>query len=492
MSKRPHRRHQRLLTASCALLLALPLAAADGRPSVTGFDLPELGQPADLIADPALERRLGQAWLRQLQATTPLWRDDLVRDYIEALLYRLAAQADFSAPQFSLVVVDDRQVNAFAVPGGVVGINTGLILTAESEDEVASVLAHELGHLSQRHFARSQDAGKYNQWIALGGLLASIAAAAAGGGSGSDLGLAAGLSAQAAVAQNQLRYSRLFEQEADRLGLQTLTRSGYDPRAMPVFFLRMERSSRQLGYIPEFLLTHPLSSSRLADLERRVATSERKLSARSPDFSLAQVRLQVAYSASPDELVTAYRKEVDSGRASQASQLGLTLALLRTSQLPAARASLAPLLAADPDRIDYLLTASDIALAERDYDTAWKQADSAWSLYPDRRAALERLTRAGLAAGKADVLRPRLDRALRRYPNDLRIWRQLADCAASQKDSLTVFRARAEILFLSGRLRLAEEQINNALRLARDNYSLTAQLNKRLREMRELDEEFRG
>ena len=113
--------------------------------------LPTLGQPADLIADGPTEQRLGQAWLRQLRGSAPLWPDPLVRDYIESLLYKLSLHTPLQQPDFSVVVVDDTQVNAFAVPGGVVGVNTGLILSSDSEDELASVLSHELGHLSQRH-----------------------------------------------------------------------------------------------------------------------------------------------------------------------------------------------------------------------------------------------------------------------------------------------------------------------------------------------------
>ena len=133
--------------------------------------LPELGQPADLIADSATESRLGQAFLRQLRASTPLYGDILLREYLENLVYRLSAHSPLVDPSFTLIVVDDREVNAFAVPGGVIGVNTGLMLTAETEDELAGVLSHELGHLSQRHFARSQEANKYNQWLALGGLV---------------------------------------------------------------------------------------------------------------------------------------------------------------------------------------------------------------------------------------------------------------------------------------------------------------------------------
>lgn len=453
--------------------------------------LPELGQPADLIADRETESRLGQAWLRQLRASTPLWPDPLVRDYIESLAYRLALHTSLISPKFTVVIVDDREVNAFAVPGGVVGVNTGLIMTAESEGELASVMAHELGHLSQRHFARSQEANKYNQWIALGGLLASIAAASAGGSSGGNLGMAVGMSAQAAALQSQLRYSRAFEQEADRVGMQTLTESGYDPHAMPNFFLRLERATRQLGYMPEFLLTHPLTSSRLSDLERRVNDWPRQLKPETPDFRLIQVRLQVAYSTQLDEMIRAFQEALKAPNVPAATRLGLSLALLRANRIDEAGQTLAPLLASDPTRLDYRVTAMDIALAKRDYADALRQGEQALALFPGQPSLLDRMTRAALPLGQAARLRPLLDRAVRERPNDPQLWRMLSDCAASQQDAQTVFRARAEGLFLTNQQKGAEEQMKNALRMARDNYSLTAQLQRRLDEMKKLDAEFR-
>lgn len=474
-------------------LFAAPAAALgiDDLPGASASNLPELGQPADLIADKGTEERLGQAWLRQLRASTPLWPDAIVQEYIEALSYKLALHSPLVDPRFSIVVVDDRQVNAFAVPGGVVGINTGLVLTAESEDELAGVMAHELGHLSQRHFARSQEAGKYSQWLALGGLLASIAAASAGGGSGTDLGFAVGASAQALAAQSQLRYSRSYEQEADRIGLQTLTQAGYDPRGMPNFFLRLERATRQLGYMPEFLLTHPLTTSRLSDLERRVGDSRRPLSAPGPDFRLIQVRLQVAYSSQLDEMIRAFQSALADGSAPAATRYGLALALLRSNRIEEAASTLAPLLKDEPSRLDYRVAAIDIAMARREYASAWQQAQQTLKLFPQRRSVLERLTTAGLPLGRAAEIRPLLEQAVRRDPGDPRLWRLLSDCAASQKDAQMVFRARAELLFLTNRQKPAEEQMDNALRQARNNYSLTAQLNQRLGEMRRLDAEFK-
>ncbi|MEK6787891.1 MAG: M48 family metalloprotease [Pseudomonadota bacterium] len=453
--------------------------------------LPELGQPADLIADSATENRLGQAFLRQLRASTPLHGDTLLREYLENLIYRLSAQSALIDPVFTLIVVDDREVNAFAVPGGVIGVNTGLMLTAETEDELAGVLSHELGHLSQRHFARSQEANKYNQWLALGGLLASIAAASAGGSQSGNIGMAIGASAQSLAAQNQLRYSRNYEQEADRIGMQTLTQSGYEPRAMSSFFARLDRSTRQLGYIPEFLLTHPLSSSRLSDLERRVSEAKRNIKPVAPHFRLLQMRLQIAYSEQLDETIRAFESVLNAGDAAPAMRYGLSLAYLRQSRLDEALATLQPLLKADPNRLEYRSSEIDIAMKRQDYTQAMALSQSAWSIYPGQRSILESYTRAALALKQASRVRPLLDTAVRAHANDTVVWRLLADCAAQQKDALAIFRARAEIFYLNNRQKEAEEQLKNALRLASNNYSLSAQLNQRLADMRSLDAEFK-
>lgn len=470
------------------------LSAADTVPrSETAFvaTLPELGQPADLISDKATEERLGQAFLRQLRATTPLHNDTLLREYVESLIYRLSVHSSLVDPTFSLVMVDDRDVNAFAVPGGVIGVNTGLVLTADSEDELAGVLSHELGHLSQRHFARSQEANKYNQWLALGGLIASIAAASAGGSQGGNLGLALGASAQSLAAQNQLRYSRNYEQEADRIGMQTLTESGYEPRAMSSFFARLDRSTRQLGYIPEFLLTHPLSSSRLSDLERRVSTAKRNIKPVTPDFRLMQIRLQMSYSEQLDESIRALEQLLASGDASPVTRFGLVSAYLRQSRVVEALDTLTPLLKADPNRLAYRHAEIAIALIAKDHARALTLSQAAWSIYPGQRSILEGYARAALALNKASLVRPLLDKAVRDHANDTLVWRLLADCAAQQKDAFAVFRARAEIFYLNNRQKEAEEQLKNALRLAADNYSLSAQLSQRLADMRELDAEFK-
>mgnify|MGYP000452732581 FL=1 len=260
---------------------------------------------------------------------------------------------------------------------------------------------------------------------------------------------------------------------------------------MPTFFARLDRSTRQLGYVPEFLLTHPLSSTRLSDLERRVSQAKRAIKPADPSYRLLQVRLQMAYSDQLDENIRAFENALASSDTSPATRYGLSLAYLRQARLDEALTTLQPLLKADPNRLEYRNSEIAIALARHDYAQALTLSQSAWSIYPGQRSVLESYTRAALALKQASRVRPLLDTAVRAHANDTVVWRLLADCAAQQKDAFAVFRARAEIFYLNNRQKEAEEQLKNALRLASNNYSLSAQLNQRLTDMKTLDAEFK-
>ena len=242
--------------------------------------LPDLGDASSAIVSPDQEYRLGRAWLRQLRAQVPLIHDPLIYDYLYNLVYRLASASDIERPDIALVVINNAAINAFAVPGGVMGLNGGLLLNARTEDEVGGVIAHELAHLSQRHFARGVERSQQNSWAGLAALLASIAIAATAGG---EAGMAALATTQAASIDAQLRFSRANEQEADRIGMQTLVRADMNPAAMADFFEALQRSMRYYGDLPpEFLLTHPVTESRITDARARAAPWPLLRAARAP------------------------------------------------------------------------------------------------------------------------------------------------------------------------------------------------------------------
>ncbi|WP_456269718.1 M48 family metalloprotease [Kushneria sp. AK178] len=252
-------RHMRF---RCIITAALLLGAAPLPTPSPASQLPTLGDAAGNYSSQE-EFRLGRAWLREFRGHVGQWRDPITQDYIESLVARLLPNSQLDDITPVVTLVSSRTLNAFAVPGGVIGLNTGLFAWAPDRDAFASVLAHEMGHLSQHHFAREMARSERAQLPTMAAMLAGLVVAAGGGG---NLGVATMAGTQAAAMQSQLSYSRRYEQEADRVGLQAMARSGMDPMAMPRMFATMQRLSGMQGNTPpEFLLTHPMTGSRLSD-----------------------------------------------------------------------------------------------------------------------------------------------------------------------------------------------------------------------------------
>src|SRR5690606_21218781 len=243
------------------LTLACLFAAHTG-----ASDLPSLGDASSSIVSPQQEHQLGRAWLGLLRGQVSQLDDPQLKDFVESSVYRLSETSQLQDRRLEFVLLHSPQLDAFAAPGGIVGVNGGLFLDAQPEAAYASVMAHELAHLSQRHFARGVEAEQRMQLPLMAAMLAGIVAAAAGAG---DAGIATIMSTQAAAIQEQRRFSRQNEQEADRIGLVNLEKAGYDPRAMPLMFERLMRQYRYDAKPPEFLLTHPVSESRIADTRNR-------------------------------------------------------------------------------------------------------------------------------------------------------------------------------------------------------------------------------
>ncbi|MDB4261580.1 M48 family metalloprotease, partial [bacterium] len=213
--------------------------------------LPKLGESSTSMFSAEFEHQLGRAWLRFFRAQVPTVDDPLLFDYLENLIYKLVTHSKLEDRRIELVIVDNPTINAFAVPGGIIGIHNGLLVWAQTEDELATVLAHEVAHLSQRHFSRGVEFQKKQQPVTVAAMLASLVLMAT---AGSDVGMAALSATQAAAQDASLRYSRGNEQEADRVGMQTLVDAGMDPHAAPAMFERMLQASRYSSgnRMPEF------------------------------------------------------------------------------------------------------------------------------------------------------------------------------------------------------------------------------------------------
>ncbi|MDN5490634.1 MAG: M48 family metalloprotease, partial [Acinetobacter sp.] len=230
----------------------------------TQFEVPEIGSGVGFI-DQQKEKTIGEKVYRQVQQQMPVLQDPWLEDQFMLVFSKILSQTQLSQP-VGLVVIKDAQINAFAVPGGMFALNSGMITASSNMDEVASVMGHEIAHVTQRHYSRSQEAFKGQGLLALAGIIVGAALASKADG---DIGGAVMMGTQAALMDKQLSYSRNQEREADRIGMQFMYGAGYDPESMADFFETMHRSTSRLSFLPDFWLTHPLTTERMSEARLR-------------------------------------------------------------------------------------------------------------------------------------------------------------------------------------------------------------------------------
>ncbi|MNZ26198.1 TPR repeat-containing protein YfgC precursor [compost metagenome] len=458
-----------LLTLTC--LLTTPAFASD---------LPALGDASSSIVSPDQEHQLGRAWLNVLRGQVKSLPDPLLKDFVESSVYRLAETSQLQDRRLVFVLLDSPQLNAFAAPGGVIGVNGGLFLHAQTEGEYASVLTHELAHLSQRHFARGLEEQKRMQVPLMAAMLAGVVAAAAGAG---DAGIAAIASTQAAAIQAQRRFSRQNEQEADRIGILNLQQAGYDPRAMPSMFERLMRQYRYTRVPPEFLLTHPLSESRVADTRNRAEQFAGSGSQDSLRYQLMRARVQLTYESSPGLAAQRFRALLDENPELDAARYGLALAQIKSGQLKEAGSNLQPLLAKAPNDIVYNLAQVELDIAGNRLDAASQRLQRLLGLYPASYPARQSLSELLLKQNRAAEAEQQLDRLLKERPSDAELWFQQAETRGLSGNIIGLHQARAEYFALVGDYDQALEQLDFARRRANGNFQLAARIDARHSEL---------
>ncbi|WP_043257567.1 M48 family metalloprotease [Pseudomonas sp. QL9] len=469
---------------SLACLLAMPTVADD---------LPSLGDSSSSIVSQEQEFQLGRAWLSMLRNQVDSINDPQIKDFVESSVYRLAETSDLQDHRLAFILIKDPQINAFAAPGGVIGVNGGLFLYAQTEGEYAAVLAHELGHLIQRHFARGLEAQKQMQLPVMAAMLAGIVAAAAGAG---DAGIATIASTQAAAIQNQLRFSRQNEQEADRVGVVNMVRAGYDPRSMPTMFERLARQYRYDAKPPEFLLTHPVTDSRIADTRNRAEQYPSSGKEDSLRYQLMRARVQLIFEEMPGMAGKRFRAMLDDNPKLDAARYGLALSQTRIGQLNEARATLQPLLAKAPNELAYNLAQVDLDITANKLNDALSRVQRLLGQYPDSYPLIQAQTDVLMKLNRAADAEKILIKLTQARPLDPDVWSRLADARTIDGNAIGVHQARAEYLALTGDYPSAIEQLDFAKRRAGGNFTLAAKLDARQQEFRDqekiLKEMMRG
>ena len=429
--------------------------------------LPDLGDAAGETLTRAEEERLGDAFLRQVRQRVRLVDDPEVVDYIDSLGQRIA-NAD-PERRYRFLVVDASSVNAFAGPGGVIAVNAGLIVITESESELAAVLAHEIAHVTQRHIAQLIERSRLASLTTLAGVFAGILIATQNPQAGQ-----ATLAASAAGAQHAaLSYSREKEMEADRTGMELLHRAGFDPRAVPTFFERFLDWQRFMSRPPEFLSTHPVTVSRIADTRGRAEQFEPRPYHESAEYPLVRAKLRMRLAAKPTDALEHFEARVANGgsEVTEADRYGLAIALMSSNRHEEASLLLEGLRRDFPDRAAHRTAAAQAYAALGEEERALELLAASVERFPDHRALVYAHGLGLVRAGRPDDAATLLRRFQRRHDADPALYRLLALAHQRAGRRAASHMALAEFHARNGDLEAAIRQLDIALAVpAIDDY----------------------
>ncbi len=486
------RKYSRLI--GLAVLLLLPLPEMGSQVALAQVQLPTLGDRISGLISLDDEYALGKEFLRTVRRSSETISDPLLNDYLVTVTHNLALHSELEDYRLSFIIVDSPELNAFAAPGGIIGVNGGLFLNAHTEGEFASVMAHELAHVSQRHFARSVEDAQRRRIPELATLLASIVIM---GTSSPDTGQAAIMAAQGRSIENQLRFSRNNEAEADRLGIRTLYDAGYDPNEMPAMFERLMGLNRFGSRPPEFLLSHPVTESRVADTRGRATRYPARPADPKLEYQLMRARIQVHYEANPENSVTLFLTALEASKSSTesaAARYGLALAYMENNEFNKAHEALLPLLESEPNRIAYVVTKAEIFTRGNEPGLAKSFLARHLTINPDNHPITMAYADA-LIAGRehAEAVQVLEEHALLRS-EDHDLWYLIAETQGLVGDVSKVHQARAEYFILVGDFRSASEQLTYALRIESEkpnNAPLIAKLRQRSQDIEALNRDAR-
>ena len=503
------------LGATATLALAAPTAPATPVLRTPDATLPTLGDSARADLSPVIERKLGEEIMNDIRRDRDYLDDDAIVEYLNnfgenLVTYAPGARGETNA-DFFFFAVRDPMINAFALPGGFIGVHSQLLLSAQNESELASVLSHEIGHVQQRHIARMIGQQKQDALLPLAALLLAALVGKAGGGGDAAMGIMMG--GQGLAIQRQLNFSRDAEREADRVGFQTMRAAGYDTSGMVAFFKRLQSTTRLYGEAPAWLSSHPLTGERIADIQSRIRETPRRQRADAIEFHLAKARARVLQDGSTTGLRdtrTTFETQMSQPQRQQqvAAQYGLAYLSLKQGDLAAARswldksrASMKPkegvLSAAPPSDGGAMFAGLDLEIKlaagqpKEVVQSAVKDAEQAVHAYPLSRALARQYAEAMIAAGKLDDATRYLREQVRMYREDPKLYDLMAKAYSSQGKIALQHMALAESYVLAGALPAAVDQLDFARKASDASFYDQSVIDARERDIKERQREFK-
>ncbi len=466
MNKTPHSAAKR---AACTALLVLfsaqtlPAAAQ----SQAGQDLPDMGSLADSILTREEERELALGVIEQIRRAGMIVTDPEINEYVADVGRRLAFLAQSGEHSFHFFVVKDPSINAFALPGGYIGVHTGLIVATANESELAGVLAHEVAHVTQQHISRQFQAMRGTGIMSMAMLVGALLVGSLLGG-GSDVMQGALMASSGMAMQQRINFTRAHEYEADRIGIGTLYAADFDPRGLPSFFETMSRKEPlSAAAIPEILRTHPVSVNRIAEARGRIGPHMMRDVDSSLSYYLARAQARLLGSSSPEEALRRFRSEpLQETLADVGRFYGEGLALMAAGRPDEALASFRTLLAEYPNSIPIRIAVARAQAAAGNATDARQAFDESLALFPGNISLAHRYAEVLLSEGQAPQARELLIKFLIGDKLDLETTRLLAQASGESGQVADAHYFMAEYALMRRNLNEAHTQLQLALQAA--------------------------
>ena len=443
-------------------------------------EVPDIGSGIGLL-DQQKEKLIGEKVYREVHRQMPTIQDAWLEDQFLQIFSGILSQTQLGQP-IGLVIIKDPQINAFAVPGGLFALNTGLITSAKNLDEIAGVMAHEIAHVAQRHYSRSQEAFKGQGLLALAGIIVGAAIASQ---ADSDVGSAVMLGTQAALMDKQLSYSRNQEREADRIGMQFMYAAGYNPQSMADYFETMHRATSRVSFLPDFWLTHPLTTERMSEARLRAnQLPQVKSKIYDLDFEILKWYTQVV-----SNQATEIQLQALANQKNIAGLLALSKFYLMQGDYTQAQSNLDLVKIKLKSHILIPLIQTDIYLGQNKFDQAYDSISSLQKTMPENRALSYKLAEVLIGQGKIDQAQTLVQRFIRKNQRDIQGWQLLQQATNLDKSSplqaVNVLCYRAEAEYWSGYEENAIKSMLHAQRLAKGNLAMSAKIDSRLKQMQD-------
>jgi len=451
-------------TKRALTLLAISAVVFVSGAGADDIQLPDMGSPADAILTKTTEAQIGRSIMRSIRLSGQVVEDPQINEYINEIGHRIAAQTNEGDYEFTFFVVNDPRINAFALPGGYIGVHTGLIDATRNENELAGVLAHEIAHVTQRHIARAIHANSRQSILSTALMLGALILGAAGGGGDAVQGAMA--IAQGTAAQQQINFTRNNEYEADRIGIGALAEAGFDPHGMNSFFEVMSR--QEFGApdsrLPEFLRTHPVTTARIAEARARASEYPRVQATNTTNYGIAQSRLRVEGFATSEQAVNYFERR-DYENQTDVERYGRAVAYQRAGRNVEAKRIFEELARKDQKVIAYHIGLGEAQLALEQYSASQATFDRAIALFPRNVPLVIHYGEMLLRMGKAEESHAMLLDLMNNVPPTPEQVRLIARAASEAGDDAESYYYLSEYRLMTGDLIGGINFLRQALRL---------------------------